>query len=74
MTRGDLINKSGAVPAIAGRRINMFDVMAALESPNPESQLYEDWNLSEEEVEAALTYVRQHREELREMLADQTPT
>jgi len=59
--------------SLRGRRINMFDVMAALNSPDPETQLYEDWNLSEEEAEAAITYIRQHEETLEEMLEAQTP-
>mgnify|MGYP000566127509 CR=1 FL=1 len=73
MTRGDLINESEPVPTIAGRRISMLDVLAALESPDPEAQFYDDWQLSEEQVKAALEYIRNHRETLEETLREQTP-
>ena len=73
MSRGDLINESEPVPTIAGRRIDMLDVMAALESPDPEEQFYDDWQLSEEQVRAALEYVRTHRDTLEELLEEQTP-
>lgn len=63
----DFINDSLTPPVISGRRISVIDVMAALESPDPESQLYDSWDLSEAQVEAAKDYVEAHEEEIRKM-------
>lgn len=63
----DVIDESAPVPSIRGRRIDMLDVMAALESPDPEEQFYEEWKLSDEQIEAAVEYVEEHRDELEEV-------
>mgnify|MGYP000592669645 CR=1 FL=1 len=39
----DLIDESGSVASIQDRRITMLDVLAALESPDTETQFYDDW-------------------------------
>ena len=61
----EYINEDEKVPYIAGRRIDMFDMMAALRhADDPEKQLYEIWELSSEQVEAATTYIDENEEEL----------
>ena len=73
MESSEHINQDERVPAIAGRRIDMFDMMAALESSNPEEQLYETWELSEEQVEAAIAYIDEHEEGLLALQEELTP-
>ena len=73
MEPSEHINEEEKVPAIAGRRIDIFDVMAALRSSNSEEQLYETWELSEEQVEAAVTYIDEHEEELLALQEELTP-
>jgi len=63
----EYINEEETVPTIAGRRINMFDMMAALRSSDLEEQLYETWELSKDEVDAARTYIQENREYLLEL-------
>jgi len=62
MCDSELIDESEPVPTIAGRRIDMLDVMAAMENPDPEEQFYDDWGLSEDQVEAAIEYISDHRD------------
>ena len=65
MESSEYINEEERVPSIAGRRIDMFDMMAALQhSSNPDEQIYEIWELSEERVEAAVRYIEENEEEL----------
>jgi len=70
----EYINEDEKVPSIAGRRIDMFDVIAALRHSNdPERQLYEIWELSGEQVDAATTYIDNHEEELLALQEELTP-
>ena len=48
MEYSEYINEEEKVPSISGRRIDMFDMMAALRhADNPEEQIYDTWELSE---------------------------
>lgn len=73
MEPSEHINEDERVPSIAGRRIDMFDVMAALKSSDSEEQLYETWELSEEQVEAAVAYIDNHEEDLLVLQEELTP-
>ena len=73
MEENDLIDESGTVPSIKDWRIDIFDFMAALESPNPSHQIVEIWGLSEEEMDVLTRYVEENEDELLELMEEQTP-
>lgn len=73
MNKNSLINESGAVPSIKNWRIDIFDFMAALESPDPHHQIVEVWGLSEEEMDTLTQYVDENEDELLELMEEQTP-
>jgi uncharacterized protein (DUF433 family) len=54
----------GRGPEIAGSRITVFDVLAETRAGRPVEQLAREWRLSVEQIECALTYIDDHREEV----------
>ena len=73
MEKDNLINESGNFPSIKNWRINIFDCMAALESPDPYHQMVEVWGLSEEEMDYIKQYIEENEDELLELMDEQTP-
>jgi len=54
----------GRGPEIAGSRITVYDVLAETRAGVPVEQLAREWNLSVEQIEFALRYIDEHREEV----------
>lgn len=54
----------GRGPEIAGSRITVFDVLASTRAGRPVEQLASEWQLSVEQIECALEYIDEHREEV----------
>src|SRR3954471_1964999 len=54
----------GRGPEIAGSRSTVFDVLAETRAGRPVEQLAREWNLSVEQIECALRYIDEHREEV----------
>lgn len=73
MKKSDLIDESGNIPTIEGHRLNMIDFMAALESSDPDSQILDTWSFTKYERELLEQYVEDHRDELVEIMEEQTP-
>lgn len=72
MSEYEYIDESGNVPSIKGRRINMIDVLAVIESGDEQNQ-FEYWGLSDEKKEEAIEYYEENKEEIREIMREQTP-
>ena len=58
------IHDRGRGPEIVGSRITVFDVLAETRAGAPVAQLASDWGLSVEQIEFALTYIEEHKEEV----------
>jgi len=54
----------GRGPEIAGSRITVYDVLAETRAGVPVEQLAREWSLSVEQIEFALRYIDEHREEV----------
>jgi uncharacterized protein (DUF433 family) len=54
----------GRGPEIAGSRITVYDVLDETRAGVPVEQLAREWNLSVEQIEFALRYIEEHREEV----------
>jgi uncharacterized protein (DUF433 family) len=54
----------GRGPEIAGSRITVFDVLAETRAGVPVEQLAREWQLTVEQIELALRYIDEHREEV----------
>jgi uncharacterized protein (DUF433 family) len=54
----------GRGPTIAGSRITVFDVLAETQAGATPAQVAEWFQLSIEQVEAALRYIEEHRERI----------
>jgi uncharacterized protein (DUF433 family) len=54
----------GRGPEIAGSRITVYDVLAETRAGVPVEQLAREWSLSVEQIETALKYIDEHREEV----------
>ncbi|MBX0284739.1 DUF433 domain-containing protein [Halomicroarcula sp. F28] len=64
------LDLSGSEPAIAGTRISVLDVYhisSELDDEEAEKTLFDDWDLNEEQVEAALSYYRENESEMRDI-------
>jgi uncharacterized protein (DUF433 family) len=58
------IHDRGRGPEIVGSRITVYDVLAETRAGVPVEQLAREWNLSVEQIEFALKYIEEHREEV----------
>ena len=58
------IHDRGRGPEIVGSRITVFDVLAETRAGVPVAQLAGEWELSVEQIEFALWYIEQHKEEV----------
>lgn len=72
ITVENIIDESDNIPNIRGRKIDMLDVMTAINSENAEGN-FEYRNLDEEEIKAVREYYDNHRQELEETLDERTP-
>lgn len=54
----------GRGPEIAGSRITVFDVLAETRAGVAVEQLAREWQLSVEQIEVALAYINEHREQV----------
>lgn len=72
MSEYEYIDESGNVPSIKGRRINMIDVTAVIESGDEHNQ-FEYWGLSDEKREEAIEYYEENEEEIQQIMQEQTP-
>jgi uncharacterized protein (DUF433 family) len=59
-----VIRDRGRGPEIAGSRITVYDVLAETQAGATPEQLAQEWNLQVEQIEAALRYIEEHREEV----------
>jgi hypothetical protein len=57
LDRAENIAVYNTIRTTSGRRINMIDVIAALNSPDTEGQLIGDLDLSEDEIREIIAYV-----------------
>lgn len=62
------ISDYDTIRTISDRRINMIDVIAALNSTDTEGQLIGDWDLSDDEIREIIAYMNEYQEELEEIL------
>lgn len=58
------IHDRGRGPEIVGSRITVYDVLAETRAGVPVEQLACEWKLSVEQIEVALQYIQDHREEV----------
>jgi uncharacterized protein (DUF433 family) len=58
------IHNRGRGPEIVGSRITVYDVLAETRAGRPVEQLTREWKLSVEQIECALRYIDEHREEV----------
>jgi uncharacterized protein (DUF433 family) len=58
------IHDRGRGPEIVGSRITIYDVLAETRAGVPVEQLAREWNLSVEQIELALKYIDEHRQEV----------
>jgi uncharacterized protein (DUF433 family) len=58
------IHDRGRGPEIVGSRITVFDVLAETRAGRPIEQLAREWRLSVEQIECALRYIDEHREDV----------
>jgi uncharacterized protein (DUF433 family) len=58
------IHDRGRGPEIVGSRITVYDVLAETRAGVPVEQLAREWRLSVEQIEFALKYIEEHREEV----------
>ena len=58
------IHDRGRGPEIVGSRITVFDVLAETRAGVPVEQLASEWELTVEEIEFALKYIDDHKEEV----------
>jgi uncharacterized protein (DUF433 family) len=58
------IHNRGRGPEIVGSRITVYDVLAETRAGRPVEQLAREWNLSVEQIECALQYIEDHRDEV----------
>lgn len=72
MTVDNVIDETGDIPSIRGRRIDMIDIMTVIKSGNAKEN-FEYWDLDEEEIEAVREYYANNKEELEEILDRRTP-
>jgi uncharacterized protein (DUF433 family) len=54
----------GRGPEIAGSRITVYDVLAETQAGATPEQLAGEWGLQVEQIQAALCYIEEHREEV----------
>jgi uncharacterized protein (DUF433 family) len=54
----------GRGPEIAGSRITVYDVLAETRAGRPVEQLAREWQLTVGQIELALRYIDDHREEV----------
>ena len=59
-----LIIDRGRGPELAGTRVTVYCVMDYVRAGDPPSQIAEDLDLSEQQVQAALEYISAHRDEV----------
>jgi len=59
-----IIRDRGRGPEIAGSRITVYDVLAETQAGASPEQLAQEWNLQVEQIEAALRYIEEHKEEV----------
>lgn len=63
-----IVDDSGRIPTIKNRRVNILDVMATMRiNPNPEYQLKEVWDLSEDQIEEIKQYIEENRDTLEDL-------
>lgn len=70
----DLIDESDEIPSITGHRIDIIDVLAALESSDPESQIIGTWGFTPEEKEVLENYVEDNRDQIIRIMEKKTPS
>ena len=58
-----IINR-GRGPEIEGSRITVYDVLAETQAGVPLEQLAKEWGLQVEQIQAALKYIEEHKEEV----------
>jgi uncharacterized protein (DUF433 family) len=58
------IHERGRGPEIVGSRITVYDVLAETRAGVPVAQLASEWNLTAEQIEYALKYIDDHREDV----------
>jgi uncharacterized protein (DUF433 family) len=54
----------GRGPEIAGSRITVYDVLAETQVGTPVAQLAREWHLDVAQIELALRYIEEHKEEV----------
>lgn len=60
------INFTEEIPQIKNSRVSVLDIVAIKESPyQDEDDIFDYWDLSDEQVEAALKYFKNNEEEIR---------
>jgi len=58
------IHDRGRGPEIVGSRITVYDVLAETRAGVPVEQLAREWNLTVEQIDGALEYIADNREEV----------
>ncbi|WP_262180574.1 DUF433 domain-containing protein [Haloarcula laminariae] len=69
------LDLNGSEPMIYGMRISVLDVYyvdSELEPEEAEKTLFDDWDLNEEQVDAALEYYRNNEAEMKHIQARKT--
>src|SRR5262245_40563634 len=54
----------GRGPEIKGSRITVYDVLAETQAGTPVAQLAREWHLDVAQIELALQYIEEHKEEV----------
>jgi uncharacterized protein (DUF433 family) len=64
----EYIDFTEEIPQIKNSRISVLDIVAIKESPyQDEDDVFDYWDLSDEQVEAALKYFKNNKEEIRHL-------
>jgi hypothetical protein len=69
----DLVDESDEVPSIKGHRLDIIDVLAALESSDPKSQIIDTWGFTPEEKEVLENYIEDNRDQIIRIMEKKTP-